>query len=99
MSWDPAWSPPATRVYVFNTVMWSVTTYATMAEAIEQTPGINIVEKDTFFFASDGSPLQPHFSKPAYLHSDGKAYTNGVYSLAAGAGRTLQDWLFGASPR
>ena len=70
---------------------------ATMAEAIEQTPGINIVEKDTFFFASDGSPLEAHFSEPAYFHSEGTAYTNGVYSLAPGAGRTLQDWLFGRS--
>jgi hypothetical protein len=74
--------------------MWSVTTYATMAEAIEQTPGISVVEKDTLFFASDGSPLEPHFSKPAHFHSDGTAYTNGVYSLSPGTGRTLHDWLF-----
>ncbi len=92
--WDPAWNPPDTRVYVFNSVMWSVTTYATMAEAIEQTPGIEIAEKDTFFFAADGSSLQPHFSKPAHFHSDGKSYTNGVYSLSPGTGRTLQSWLF-----
>jgi len=79
---------------VFNAATWSLVTYATMAEAIEQTPGINIVEKDTFFFASDGSPLAPVFSEPAYFHSDGKAYANGVYSLSRGTGRTLQDWLF-----
>ena len=65
-----------------------------MAEAIEQTPGINVVEQDTFFFASDGSPLEARFSKPAHFHSDGQSYTNGVYSLEPGTGRTLQDWLF-----
>lgn len=65
-----------------------------MAEAIEQTRGINVVEKDTFFFAADGSPLEARFSKPAHFDSDGKTYTNGVYSLLPGTGRTLQDWLF-----
>jgi hypothetical protein len=95
MTFDPAWSPPDTRVYVFNSATWALITYATVAEAIEQTPGINIVEKDTFFFAADGSPLEAHFLKPAHFHSDGKTYTDGVYSLPAGTGRTLQDWLFG----
>lgn len=95
MSHDPVWDPPSTRVYVFNAAVWSLVTYETAAEAVEQTPGMDIAEKDTFFFASDGSPLEPHFSKPAHFHSDGKTYTNGVYSLAPGTGRTLQDWLFG----
>lgn len=94
MTWDPTWHPPSTRVYVFKSSDWSLVTYATMDEAIAQTPGIEIVEKDTFFFASDGAPLAPHFSSPAYFHSDGNAYTNGVYSLAPGTGRSLQDWLF-----
>jgi len=95
MTYDPVWDPPSTRVYVFNATVWSLVTYGTAAEAIEQTPGINIVEKDTFFFAADGTPLEAHFSKPAYFRSNGTAYTNGVYSLAPGTGRTLQNWLFG----
>lgn len=43
MTWDPAWHPPSTRGYVFNSSNWSLVTYATMAEAIAQTPGIEIV--------------------------------------------------------
>lgn len=95
MTYDPAWSPPDTRIYVFNSVTWALVTYETVAEAIEQTPGMSIAEKDTFFFAADGSPLEARFSEPAYWHTDGKSFTNGVYSLSPGVGRTLQDWLFG----
>lgn len=88
-------SLPSTRVFVFDLVSWSLVTYATMAEAVEQTPGMDVAEGDTLFFAADGSPLAPHVSTPARHFPARNTYTNGVYSLAPGSGRTLQDVLFG----
>ena len=87
------WSPPDTRVFVFDATTWALATYATSGEAIAQTPGMDVAEGDTLFFAADGSPLLPHFSEPARFTSD-TTYVNGVYSLSPGAGRTLQYILF-----
>ncbi len=86
---------PKSRVFILDTVTWSLTTYATIEEAIEQTPGMDVAEGGVPFFAADGSPLAPEFSEPARMYHDTNTYTNGVYSLALGTGRTLQDVLFG----
>jgi hypothetical protein len=88
-------SLPKTRVFVFDTTMQSVQTYATLEEAIGQTPGLDVAEGGVLFFAANGSPLVPVFSEPARMNHDTNTYTNGVYSLTPGSGRTLQDVLFG----
>jgi hypothetical protein len=58
--------------------------------AAAEKEGLNIVEGDLWFFASDGSPLKARFSKEPYVDTDRKKYFPGVYSLQPGSGEKLQ---------
>jgi hypothetical protein len=53
--------------------------------------GLDIVEGDLWFFASDGQPLKACFSKEPYVDQDRNKYFSGVYSLQRECGEKLQD--------
>jgi hypothetical protein len=69
--------------------------YFTQEMAIDKNEGLNIVEGDLSFFASDGSPMKANFSREPFIDSDRRTYFPGVYTLEAGAGKPLQETIAG----
>ena len=65
--------------------------FASADIAAAKKEGLNILEKNLWFFAFDGSPLKACFSKEPYFHADRKKYFPGIYSLQPGHGEKLQD--------
>ena len=68
--------------------------FATEAEAIAYCEGIDVEEGGWLFFANDGSPLEPHFSRPS--HRGTFAVRSSEYSLRlaqSGTHLSLRDRL------
>jgi hypothetical protein len=65
--------------------------FSSVSIAAAKKEGLNIVEGDLWFFASDGSPLKACFSKEPWLDTKIRKYFPGVYSLEPGCGDKLQD--------
>lgn len=87
--YDSAAEADAGKEVVLATPQLEVFSSASIAAAKKE--GLNIVEGDLRFFASDGSPLKACFSKEPYVDANRKKYFPGVYSLQPGGGERLQD--------
>jgi hypothetical protein len=87
--YDSVAEADAGKEVVLATPRLEVFSSASIAAAKKE--GINIVERNLWFFAFDGSPLKACFSKKPYVDTDRNRYFTGVYSLQPGSGEKLQD--------
>ena len=62
--------------------------------AIARCPGLEIAEGDWLFFDGDGQPLEADFLEKPLINPEKGSYSDGVYTLRPGGGKTFQQWLF-----
>ena len=66
-------------IFAFATDDRSLMVFVSEAEAIAYCEGIDVEEGGWLFFANDGSPLEPHFSRPS--HRGTFSVESGEYTL------------------
>jgi hypothetical protein len=81
------------RIFAYNTSSRSFRVFESEAEVIASCPGIEIAEGDWLFFSESGACLEAHFSVPASINAERNTYAAGVYTLRAGKGPALSQFL------